>query len=503
MKKATIIAALFCLAWLPIRATSRQQALSVGEKSCAQARQILDQGIKAAGGLKALQAIENVSRKLEGHRVELGQAFKPDVPYTTQPFRLISIIDFKNERSFAENSTAVLGGLQIALRQVVKDRNTAFSLNLHTKTLNSSSPGGIASGRSTSYRYPEVLLTVAASRFQTLRYLGEESEGGKRFQVITFSDPFGQQITLYFNAQSGLLTKAETIKNEPVFSMAGELGQQFIFSDYRQVNGFKFPYRHTTRYVNEVLDELRLTEIQVNSNLSNSLFEAPEGYEKSPPSPIVNPQLAEGVYLIPGNYNIMFVVFQDYVLVIEAPLGDALTQKTLAEIKQAAPNKPVKYVVATHYHHDHIGGLRGYIAEGTTIVTTADTKKEIEKLAATQRPITPDTLSHHPRPPVIETFADKRVFSDRTRTVELYNIGPSPHVNELLIAYFPKEKMVFVADVFDFDAGQLPPAADHTLHFAETIKKLGLQVETIVPAHGMLATMDDLNKTITLRKAKQ
>jgi glyoxylase-like metal-dependent hydrolase (beta-lactamase superfamily II) len=221
----------------------------------------------------------------------------------------------------------------------------------------------------------------------------------------------------------------------------------------------------------------------------------PEGFEKSPP-PNLNPQLADGVYLVPGGYNSLFVVFQDYVLVIEAPLTDALTQRTLAQIKRTAPNKPIKYVVATHYHHDHIGGLRGYIAEGTTIVTTADSKKEIEKLALTPRPISPDTLSNNPRPPII-------VFSDAARTVELYNIGPSPHVNELIMVYFPKEKIVFVADVFDFNPGQIPPAADDTAHFAEKIKSLGLQVDTIVPVHGTLAKIDDLNKAMVLRNAKK
>jgi glyoxylase-like metal-dependent hydrolase (beta-lactamase superfamily II) len=180
-----------------------------------------------------------------------------------------------------------------------------------------------------------------------------------------------------------------------------------------------------------------------------------------------------------------------------------LTQRTLAQIKSAAPGKPIKYVVATHYHHDHIGGLLGYIAEGATIVTTADTKKEIEKLAGAPRPISPDTLSTNPRQPIIETFTGKRVFSDAGHTVELYNIGPSPHVSELIIVYIPKEKLVFVAEVFDFNTGQLPPAADDTAHFAEKIKALGLEVETIVPAHGTPAKIEDLNKAIVLRNAKK
>jgi glyoxylase-like metal-dependent hydrolase (beta-lactamase superfamily II) len=73
--------------------------------------------------------------------------------------------------------------------------------------------------------------------------------------------------------------------------------------------------------------------------------------------------LAPDVYFVRAAYNSVFVVFNEYVLVLEAPRNDALTPATIANIKKTAPGKPIRYVVPTHWHYDHLGGIRGYIAE--------------------------------------------------------------------------------------------------------------------------------------------
>ena len=111
----------------------------------------------------------------------------------------------------------------------------------------------------------------------------------------------------------------------------------------------------------------------------------------------------------------------------------------LAKIAETAPGKPVRYLVPTHYHSDHTGGLRAYIAKGVTIVTTPGNRGFVERLAKATKTIRPDLLSREPRAPVIETFTGKRVFDDGTRTLELLDIGPSPHVTESVIAYLPKQ----------------------------------------------------------------
>src|SRR5258708_19589198 len=114
----------------------------------------------------------------------------------------------------------------------------------------------------------------------------------------------------------------------------------------------------------------------------------------------------------------------------------------------------------THYHFDHSGGLRGWIAQGATIVTTAGNKAFVEQVAAAKHTIRPDDLSRTPKPATVETFTGKRVFSAGDRVVELCDVGPNPHVAEMTVAYLPKEKLLFVADLFTIPAeGPIAPAA--------------------------------------------
>src|SRR6185503_1763964 len=93
-------------------------------------------------------------------------------------------------------------------------------------------------------------------------------------------------------------------------------------------------------------------------------------------------KLAENVYLLqtlPGGNRVMFVAFSDYVLVFEAPLPQFAATAVMDAVKKTVPGKPIRYVAFSHHHDDHAGGLRPYIAEGITIVTTPTNKKFVEQ----------------------------------------------------------------------------------------------------------------------------
>jgi glyoxylase-like metal-dependent hydrolase (beta-lactamase superfamily II) len=99
---------------------------------------------------------------------------------------------------------------------------------------------------------------------------------------------------------------------------------------------------------------------------------------------------------------------------------------------------------------------------------------------------------------MVETFTGKRVFSEGARTLEIHDVGPNPHVAEMAVAYLPKEKTLFVADLFTIPAeGPLSPAGAATREFAAKVQALGLQVEKIAPAHGRLGTMDELRQVVS------
>jgi glyoxylase-like metal-dependent hydrolase (beta-lactamase superfamily II) len=219
-------------------------------------------------------------------------------------------------------------------------------------------------------------------------------------------------------------------------------------------------------------------------------------------------KIAEDVYILEGlnggTHNVLFVAFNDYVLVVEAPeqiLYNNNSVQALAKIKETVPGKPIKYLVLTHHHSDHAGGFREYVAEGATIVTTAETKSFLEKAAVAEGSLLPKLSSGHKL--TIETVENKkRVFQDDKHLVELYDIGPNPHANQMLVVYLPKEKILFQADMVNAAAnGTIPIAQDPTISFSEKLQQLGLNVEKIYAVHGRATTPEELRTSIEKRRA--
>jgi glyoxylase-like metal-dependent hydrolase (beta-lactamase superfamily II) len=163
------------------------------------------------------------------------------------------------------------------------------------------------------------------------------------------------------------------------------------------------------------------------------------------------------------------------------------------------PGKPIKYLVLTHHHSDHAGGFREYVAEGASIVTTANTRTFLEK-AVNDSSLLPKSSG---RKLTIETIQNKkRVFQDDKHVVEIYDVGPNPHAEEILVAYLPKEKILFQADLLNAAPnGTFPIAQDSTISFSERIQQLGLQVEKIYGVHGRAATPEELRTSIEKRRA--
>jgi glyoxylase-like metal-dependent hydrolase (beta-lactamase superfamily II) len=70
----------------------------------------------------------------------------------------------------------------------------------------------------------------------------------------------------------------------------------------------------------------------------------------------------------------------DFIAVIEPPANEARSNAVIAEVKKTIPNKPIRYIVATHHHFDHLGGLRTYVAEGAIVVTDERNKDYFQKV---------------------------------------------------------------------------------------------------------------------------
>jgi glyoxylase-like metal-dependent hydrolase (beta-lactamase superfamily II) len=490
---------LLAAALLPAAAsTTAAQTASVSQKVYAPARQALDGAIAAHGGLEALRAIKDIQRTGSGTAYNQGQSLRPGTPYSTRTVTVKSVSDFAKGRSATEQVTTPAGGIRTPGRNVLRG-DDGFTVAMLTNVVSPMSPAALTGAKTALRRDPAALLLTAAGRAETLRDLGDATFDGRRHRVITFADSDGSQVALYLDAQTHRVAKLETLADNAVL---GDTVTEVVFSDYRPVNGVQLPHRVVNRTGEEVVQDLQYSEIKANTSPADSLFDPPAGAVAAKlvpgPATVVANKLAEGVFFVEGSsHNSLAVVLADSILLIEAPLGEERSQAVIAKLAELAPGKPIKTVVATHYHYDHSGGLRTHIARGATIVTTAGNRAFLTKLATALHTIKPDALSKKPVAPTIEVVAGKKVLGDTAHPVELYDVGPSPHVDEMLVAYLPKEKIVFVSDLFTIPPqGPIPPGTPANRDFSDKLKKLGLDVQTIAPGHGRIGTIKELQKAL-------
>jgi glyoxylase-like metal-dependent hydrolase (beta-lactamase superfamily II) len=204
--------------------------------------------------------------------------------------------------------------------------------------------------------------------------------------------------------------------------------------------------------------------------------------------------LADGVWLLGGSsHNSVAVEFEDYVAVVEAPLDERRNLAVIDEIVRLVPDKPIRFLVNTHQHHDHIGGLRTYMHIGATIVTHWKNYDFYVRdvLNYAPRTLDPDMVALWPPTELAEGYQYETVrenywLTDGERSMHVSYVHPLAHVEGMLVAYLPNERILIEADLFDSVPGEPPQreatAANRALY--AQVQRLGLDVETIVPIHG-------------------
>lgn len=466
------------------------------------ARQILDGAINALGGMENIRRADKITINYKAVNHPLGQ----NAAFTAPPadFERIGVrtsIDYSGGRYLAEGQSNSSGGYKFNFRFVIAQKRS-FSIDVlknrrgpEVRNLDERSKAQFKIGLISEVPY--LLLLYAAQRVETLRFAGEAEIDGLKVRALTFAAETGAQMTLYFDARTNLLARAEQLDSHALF---GDITFGNIYSDYQRTGGVKIPRRRLA-FVNQfVTSENEYAEVKLDFADGEKLLEVPAGFlEPAPAQTTANAEvmrkLGDGVYLIEriGQlYRVMFIEFDSYVMVLEAPTDSNVSRAIIKLIKQTVPDKPIRYVSFSHFHFDHTGGLREYIAEGATIITPPGNRAFIEQIAQSKFTLKPDALALSPRTPLVETFENKRTFTDGKRTVELYSIGPTSHVNDMVLFYFPKEKILFQGDMFSpLDTGGLPPIIEINYELVKKVEELKLDVETLVAVHsGAVAWMD-------------
>jgi glyoxylase-like metal-dependent hydrolase (beta-lactamase superfamily II) len=503
---------LFLLATLILLQASTSivaQQTNAPQRSYQQARRVLDDAIEAHGGVEALRAIKDFTLKEKGKLHARFQSPTAELPYAIGTSEETLIVDM--DRGFVyDDLKTTNGGFNNWNRTVIKGADS-YNFDMWSRTATPVVNPSINNFRGQIRRLPPFVLLEALDRASTLRWVGEEQFDGKKQNVISVLRPDNQMLSLSFDAQTKLLTRYGYLYADP---LAGDSEIAQSYFGYRTLGKLKVPGGRVLYNSGGVVQEVEYTDVQLNTRPADSVFQGPDSFEKlaappaTPPPPAVA-KIADDVYILNGlaggTHNVLFVAFNDYVLVFEAPeqiLYNNNSVQALAKIKETVPGKPIKYLVLSHHHADHAGGFREYVAEGTTIVTTGDTKKSLEKAMAVESSLLPKVAWG--KKLTVETVEKKWVFEDDKHVVELYDLGPNPHANQILVAYLPKEKILFQADLFNSAPnGTFAIAPDATVSFSENLQRLGLAVDKIYGVHGRAATPDELRTSIDKRRASE
>ncbi len=298
----------------------------------------------------------------------------------------------------------------------------------------------------------------------------------------------------------------------------GDMLVQDLYTEYKDLGGVKFPTKIVRQEGGYVTLDITVSEVHPNAPVNmeasagagrgagrgGQANAAGRGAGPAGPAPVEPAQVADGVWRMGGtNSQNSVIELKDYVVVYEAPGDDQRSLAVMAKIKELVPHKPIRYVINAHHHVDHSGGLRAYAAEGVTIITHENYKKFYQRTFNAPFTMNPDLLAKSKKRATLVYVKDKYTLTDGTRTMELYDVPNNDHANGLLIAYLPKEKLLFESDMYSpgYAAGDPDLGYPHpwNVQLYNRIQQLKLDVERIVPTHGPVMPIADLQQRV--RKA--
>jgi glyoxylase-like metal-dependent hydrolase (beta-lactamase superfamily II) len=283
-------------------------------------------------------------------------------------------------------------------------------------------------------------------------------------------------------------------------TVLGDVTIEIAYADYKDFGGVKFPTKIRQSVGGFPILELDVTDVQPNFVVD---FPVPANVRLTPKpyARVATQMVADGVwFLTGGSHNSVVIEMKDHVIVVESPLNDERAMAVLMETRSLVPDKPIRYVVASHHHFDHAGGLRAFASVDVTVIAHESLRAFLEQALSAPSTINPDLLANSGRVGTVEGVRSRRTLTDGTRVVELHHTDGNAHCGGLLMAYLPKEKLLIQADTYTpLPTNTTPPpqpVSPFTINLADNITRLHLAVDQHLPLHGRLAPMAELNRTI-------
>ena len=453
---------------------------------------VIEDAADALGGAEAIAAANTLVLEGTGQTYRLHQQLSPDADlpvYELHEYR--REVDLQNKRWRVDQvrtghfissspvnrqplSQAVDGGVAYDVRvdgsaarlnaQTARDRHAEF------------------------YHHPLPLLKAALEGGTTLGEVREEAGG----HAVDITPVGGPRLTLHVD-EAGIPTRIESTGYNP---MLGDVVIATSFSDWEESGDLTLP-----RTISQTLDKYRNGDFTVSNEVNGDIRDlaAPDDVASAPdpvppPTEVTSERLAAGVWYLRAGYNSTLIEFPSFGVLVEAPRNDQHTLAVIEKAREILDEKPLQYVINTHFHSDHSGGIRAAVAEGLTVITHELHRAFFEEVVARPHTVIQDHLAQNPRPLSIETVSGDGPYemTEGNRTLVIHRLKNSTHADGMLLVYLPQERIMIEGDPFT-PGRQAPPREANLL---EQVRALGLRIDRFAPIHGDVATFAELVETV-------
>ena len=461
--------------------------------------QVIQDVAEALGGLREVQNTETVVIQGRGTNFNLGQNKNPDAPlgeYEISEFtRETDLVNGRWRQEQVRTSQFFTGYPAVDQRRIIGvDGDVAFDISADGTARRASSQ--VARDRKAELcHYPVGLIQAATAEGATVSNLRQED--GQDVVDITTAE--GDQFTLFVDSATNLPTR---IVSTSYHSYLGDVALETAFDAYAEsvyLGGFAarltLPRRITWSVDRFQTAEIIVAKASVNGEIGD--LAAPQEVRSAeapmPSADVTVEEVTSGVWYLTGRsaYSVL-VELAEYLVLIEAPQGDARTLAVIDTARELQPDKPLRYVINTHHHFDHSGGIRAAVSEGLIVITHELNRPFFEDIVARQHTIAQDALARNPQPLVIETVpgSDRYVLDDGRRSLEVYPILDDLHSDSILMVYLPRERLLVEGDAFQRGSRAFPFAAN----LLKNIEERRLRVDRVLALHTGISPLSELQE---------